>query len=104
MVAFAGYGQNANTAGQAGDRPLKVLKKPAAAPGYCASTDALTRVRVTFNKSGKVTEVALVVPSACKEFDERAIAAALRIKFEPAMKNGEPVTVTKVVEYKYYRY
>lgn len=60
---------------------------------------SVARVKVTFHKSGKVTDVELVLSAGCKRFDEQALKAARRIKFEPAKKNGKKVTTTKVVEY-----
>ena len=60
---------------------------------------SVARVRVTFHKSGKVTDVELVLSAGCNRFDEQALKAARRIKFEPAKKNGKKVTTTKVVEY-----
>lgn len=105
LLTFAAHGQNANVvaAGPA-DRPLKVLKKPHAAPGYCLQSNAVAVVSAVFDKSGKVSDVALVKVSGCREFDDRALAAALKIKFEPAIKNGQAVTVAKRVEYVYRRY
>lgn len=105
LFAFAGHAQNANVATQnPADRPLKILKKPHAAPGYCSQSEAVALVRATFDKTAKVTGAAIVKPSGCNEFDERAIAAALKIKFEPAIRNGEPVTVAKAIQYAYRRY
>ena len=105
FMSVGAYAQNANTAPLAqGDRPLRVIRKPPAAPGYCRQSEALTRLRVTFDKSATVTAAVVVIPSGCDEFDGRAAAAALKIRFEPAIKDGEPVTVTKLVEYKYRRY
>jgi TonB family protein len=105
LFAFGASGQNANVAAQdPADRPLKVLKKPHAAPGYCTQGEAVTVVSVVFDKSATVTDAVLVKRSGCAEFDDRAIAAALKIKFEPAIKNGQPVTVSKRIEYAYRRY
>jgi len=59
---------------------------------------------VVFDKSAKVTDVAIVKPSGCREFDDRAIAAAMKIRFEPAVKNGQAATVAKRVEYAFRRY
>ena len=105
LFAFAAHGQNANVSPvDDNNRPLKVKKKPHAAPGYCSPNEGVALVRTTFDKSGKVTGVALIKPSGCNEFDERALAAARRISFEPALKNGEAVTVVKTIEYAYHRY
>jgi TonB family protein len=105
LLAAAAYGQNADvTVHDPLDRPLKILKKPHARPGDCRQDGGTTTVKVVFDKSGKVTDAFLLMPSGCREFDDRAIAAALKIKFEPAIKNGQPVTVSKRIEYAYRRY
>lgn len=84
------------------DRPLKIKHKPFANIGECSGkSQGVTRVKVTFHKSGKVTEAETAVPSGCANFDREAIKAASRIKFEPAIKNGEPVTVVKLIQYKF---
>jgi TonB family protein len=104
LFAFCAFGQNANVVQAGGDQPLKIIKKPRAAPGYCSQGEAVARVRATFDRSGKVTVAEVTLPSGCREFDERAVKAAKRIQFEPAMKDGQPVTVSKLVEYVYRRY
>ncbi len=68
----------------------------------CSRFEGRTRVRATFDKSGEVTDVELLVSSGCDGFDENAIKAAKKIKFKPALKNGEPVTITKQIEYAFY--
>lgn len=70
----------------------------------CPQNSGATRVRVTFDKSEKVTDVEIVSSSGCQDFDENAVAAAKKIEFKAATKNGEPVTITKLVEYKFGRY
>jgi TonB family protein len=105
LFASAGCGQNANVIPtQQADRPVKILKKPHAAPGNCAQNEAVARVSVVFDKSGVIDDVSLTLPSGCAEFDDRAVDAARRIKYLPAVKNGETVTVAKQIEYKYERY
>lgn len=89
---------------QTNDKKLKILKKPAPESGGCRQTSGLTMIRVTFDKSAKVTEAVVTKSSGCTDFDNNSLKAARKIKFEPQTKNGEPVTVTKPVEYKYYRY
>ncbi|HMJ09684.1 MAG TPA: TonB family protein [Pyrinomonadaceae bacterium] len=104
IFSFCIYGQNANTSTAQADRPLKILKKPQASPGRCGGGAARTRVRVTFDRSGTVTGTELTMPSPCSDFNERSLAAARRIKFEPAIRDGQPITVTRLVEYLYRRY
>lgn len=92
-----------DTTAQQADRALKILKKPnAKTDGECGKTgEGRIRVRVTFGTEAKVTNVEIVDKSTCSTFDKNAVKAAYRIKFEPAIKNGEAITVTKLVEYKY---
>lgn len=60
-------------------------------------------LRVTFLASGEVGEVE-IVSGLNAELDQQAIEAARKIKFEPARKNGTPVSVTKKVEYTFFTY
>jgi hypothetical protein len=62
------------------------------------------RLRVTFTSDGEIGDV-IDIPEKNKEkfvkygLTEQAIIAAKNIKFKPATKDGEPITVTKIVEY-----
>lgn len=112
FVANAQNGDDSNKTGttaenQEKDRPLKIIKK--AQPSIdnfreCFISLRVThlsgRVKVTFHSSGKITGVEIVAPSGCEEFDKESLRVARKIKFEPAIKNGEAVTETKSVEYK----
>ena len=83
--------------------PLKVFEKPRAAYTDEAKVNNVTgtvRLRVTFHKSGKVTDV-FAISGLAYGLTESAIAAAKRIRFEPEKKNGVPVTIVKPVEYKF---
>ena len=55
-------------------------------------------LRVLLHKSGIVTGVNLVKGSGCS-FDKEAIRVARRIRFEPARKDGQPVSQYLQVEY-----
>jgi TonB family protein len=84
------------------DKPLKISKKPSpSTDGNCPQNTGVVRVRATFHSSGKVTDAEMVAPSKCEYFNDQALKAARKIKFEPQIKNGEVVTVTKIVEYKF---
>jgi TonB family protein len=107
-LAFAGtaFGQtNTNTPEpkQEVDVPLKIINKPhAKTEGRCGRmTEGRTRLRVTFDKSGKVTDAVIVALSGCDTFNRNAVDAAKRIKFTPAIKNGEAVTIIRQIEYVY---
>lgn len=82
------------------DQNITIKKKPRVETArFCSQISGVVRLKVTFDKSEKVTNVEVVSPSGCKDFDKGAVRAAKKIKFKPALKNGEPVTVVKSVEY-----
>ncbi len=83
------------------DAGLRILAKPK--PSYVDlarvyEISGIVRLRVTFLKSGQIGEI---IPSKKLPFGltEMAITAARGIRFEPAYKNGESVSVIKLVEY-----
>ena len=89
---------------QTKDKKLKIIKKPVPfTGGKCGDAEGTTTVRATFDKSGKVTAAELVKTSACDYFDRNALEKARQIKFEPEVKDGEPITVTKMIVYKFRR-
>jgi TonB family protein len=61
------------------------------------------RLRVTFLANGQIGAITPVgnLPDG---LTEQAITAARQIKFEPARRDGAPVTVTKIVEYTFTLY
>lgn len=87
--------------------PLKVLRKPK--PAY---TDAARRsrirgvvsLRVEFLATGEIGEIADVTRRNKEEMakfglTQRAVDAARKIQFTPASKDGQPITVSKTLEY-----
>lgn len=58
------------------------------------------RLRVTFNANGTVGGVS-PVNSLPNGLTEQAIAAAKQIRFQPAMRNGQAISVTKQIEYNF---
>jgi len=83
------------------DKPVKILKKPVVQSGRCTQSSGLTKLRVTFDKSAKITGAVMIASSGCEDFDKNALKAARAIKFKPAIKDGEAATVTKPVEYSF---
>lgn len=86
--------------------PLKILTQPA--PGYTEQarsnlTEGSVRLRITFSASGEVTSISPIT-SLPYGLTEKAIAAARLLKFEPAKRNGVPVSVIKTVEYRFSMY
>lgn len=82
---------------------LKITSKPRVSlDSRCREKgEGTVRLRVTFHESRKVTDVSVVRESSCSYFDQDAIKAAKRIKFEPALKNGQPMTTTKMLKYNF---
>lgn len=89
-----------NLDAQTQDKSLEIIKKPHPSARGCQGSGT-ARVRVTFDKSGKITQTDLVLLSNCAAFNQNVIEAARKIKFKPAIKDGEPITVTKLIEYAY---
>lgn len=58
----------------------------------------VVRLKITFEGDGKISNIKPVSELPCG-FTDKAVEAAKKIKFQPAKKNGEPVSVTKTVEY-----
>lgn len=88
-------------------KPVKLLNKPAPDVEVFAGcfrregfTLAQTVLRVTFDASAEITKVEIAKSSGCKDFDEESIEAARRIKFEPAVKNGKPITTVRNILYR----
>jgi TonB family protein len=55
-------------------------------------------LRVVFRKSGKVTDVTIRKSSGCS-YDQEAIKAVLKLKFDPAIKDGRQVSQYSDIEY-----
>jgi TonB family protein len=100
LFAFAAF-----AGAQTGDKKLKIIKKPGVKfSRECRQSSGATLVRVTFDKSAKITGTEIIKTSGCTSFDNNALDAARRIIFEPQTKDGEPVTVTKLVQYNFNTY
>jgi hypothetical protein len=83
--------------------PVKILEKPKPElPKDYGTNDSqgTINLRVEFLANGKVGEVTPIT-SLQKSLTDLAVEAAKKIKFEPEIKNGEAVTVTKIVQYSY---
>jgi TonB family protein len=85
---------------------VKILSKPSAKYTDAARTNQFSgtvRLRVTFSASGQVTSVS-PVGSLPYGLTEMAIAAAKSIRFEPAKKDGVPITKVKQIDYSFTLY
>lgn len=96
---------------QGENRPLKIKSRPAPdhyVYGNCSPDQRrkglLVFVSVTFHSSGKITETAIATPSGCKAYDNEVLKTAKRIKYDPELKDGTPVTVIKKVGYTFTEY
>lgn len=109
--ANAQTNSSSNSSNKPQDRPLEIKSKPRIDPNVfnrCfegeRNTGIKAKVKVTFHSSGKVTEVEIAESSGCEYFDKEALRIAKKIKFKPAIKDGEPITVVKITEYGAYIY
>jgi TonB family protein len=55
-------------------------------------------LRVVLRKSGKVTDIAILKTSGCS-YDQEAFKAAEKLRFDPALKGGQPVSQYSDLEY-----
>ncbi len=84
-------------------RKLQILSKPS--PQYTNearqnATEGVVRLRVVFTASGQIGSV-IPANDLPNGLTEQAIAAARQIKFVPATRDGQPITVTKIIEYNF---
>jgi len=85
---------------------VKIIAKPKALysdPARQNQVQGTVRLRVTFSANGQIAGIS-AVSGLPYGLTEQAIAAARAIKFEPAKKNGVPISVTKQVEYNFTMY
>ncbi|MEO6655539.1 MAG: energy transducer TonB [Pyrinomonadaceae bacterium] len=83
--------------------PMKIISKAVPAYTELAGIYEITGTvitRITFLESGQVGDISIVrgLPFG---LNEKAIAAAQRITFQPAVLSGTPVPVVKLVEYSF---
>lgn len=86
------------------DKPLRIIEKPR--PAYPVSeggticVQGTITLRVQFLASGKIGKIS-PISELPYGLTEKAIEAAEKIKFEPAIKNGKPITVAKSVQFSF---
>lgn len=87
------------------DQQPKIIKKPIPSTDrMCGNDNGFVRVRVVLLKSGKVGDVESLKTSECERFNENSLDSAKKIKFSPALKDGQPVSVLVMIEYTYNRH
>ena len=87
-------------------KALSILSKPQ--PQYTEEArknqiSGTVRLRVIFNSNGSIGSVT-AISGLGYGLTEKAIAAAHSIRFEPALKNGSPTSVSKTIEYNFNLY
>jgi TonB family protein len=84
--------------------PLKIISRPNAPyptdEGGSVCINGIVRLKVTFLETGQIGAIR-IISSLPYGATENAAEAARKIEFQPAMKDGKPITVSKVVEYRF---
>ena len=86
--------------------PLKILSKPRASYTDKARQNSITgeiRMVVLFSREGRVTHT-LILKGLGGGLNENAVRAARAIKFEPARKDGQPISQIRIIEYHFSLY
>ena len=109
MGGFGGMGGGATVDYNRPFRQAEVTKKAVIKskpePGFTEGArkfevTGVVRLRAILSKTGEMTNIS-VVKSLPHGLTEKSIAAARRIKFEPAQKDGRAVSQYVVLEYNY---
>jgi len=88
------------------DESFKIISKPKAeytVEARMNQVQGIVSVAVEFGAGGSIN-FALPLRWLDHDLTENAVKAARQIKFEPAMRNGKPVSVIKIVEYSFSLY
>jgi TonB family protein len=113
FLTFNFYCSAQQTSSRANNKPLEVKITNQARASYTDparkhKVQGWVRLRVTFLATGEIGEVVYVKESSRKKkltkrgLATEAIKAAKNIKFTPATdENGNPITITKEVEYSF---
>jgi TonB family protein len=89
---------------QVADSSVKIISQPKApyptSNGGSICMSGVVRLKVTFLETGEIGEISVIsrLPYGATE---NAIEAAKKIKFQPAIKDGKPITVSKIIEYRF---
>ncbi len=83
-------------------RPLLILLRPRA--GYTDDArrnnkQGTIKAKVVFSRSGDLTAIIIADPPIDKGLANNVVKAILGIKFIPALKDGKPVDVVRILEY-----
>lgn len=107
MLVFLGVVAQGQTNG---DRPIKILYREKAAyteEAVSHRVEGTVTLRVNFESAGNIGTIEYVRESSKKKkltkygLVDSAIEAAKKMRFEPEVKGGKPVTITKLVEFSF---
>ena len=103
-VSVSAQNNSSSNKTQKKNKKLKIRFNPQPSSGECgAQSSGRTIIKVTFDKAGIITFAELLASSGCDSFDKSAMKMVWMIQFEPAIKDGEAVTVIKKMMYDFYR-
>ncbi|HEX9962544.1 MAG TPA: TonB family protein, partial [Pyrinomonadaceae bacterium] len=86
--------------------PIRILSKPRAnytEAAKMSDVEGVVRLRITFLASGEIGSI-IPISGLSNGLTEQAIASARQIKFQPATRDGIPVTVSRTLEYSFWIY
>jgi hypothetical protein len=109
-LAISGIAMAQETAQKQADKPVKITSVPQ--PEYTEGArkmmiEGWIKLRLTFLDTGQLGDIFYVDESSAeKELTKAGLLksaydAAKKVTFEPAVKDGKPVTVTKVLLYEF---
>ncbi len=112
ILVLFGIGVAAQTPSAQAEQSLSISSKPQAVYTSKARKNKFqgaAQLRVTFLENGEIGEIVDVTEKKREKMlkyglTEQAIEAAKKIKFTPAIKYGQPVTVAKIVKYAFTLY
>ena len=82
--------------------PAKILSRPGRpSPRSCPKATGSTRLRAVFDETGIVTEVRILRPSGCEEYDKQLVTQVKKWLVKPATQDGRPVTTTKTIVFRF---
>lgn len=88
---------------RSGTNPLRIIAKPQARytdDARVNNVEGAVRLKVTLLANGQVGSI-IVVNGLPDGLTEQAIAAARQLRFEPATKDGVPVSKTITIDYSF---
>lgn len=94
---------SSNLADSKGLEPIIVVKKPASSyvdSARMKNIQGTIQIRASFSENGSISKME-IIKSLPEGLLRQAVFALFRVKFLPQMKDGNPESVTKVVEYNF---